>query len=63
VGDDLHVVPVHDSAPHRDSPDCWCGPDLDRGSTVEGGAFLWVHRSADGRELAEPRARIVTPGS
>jgi hypothetical protein len=57
MSEDLHVSPVNDSAPHESSPECWCRPEelsLDRpGFTLEGQAKLWVHHSADGRELAE----------
>jgi len=42
-----HVVPVNDSAPHRDI-DCWCEPTPSREEPR-----VLVHHSADGRELVE----------
>lgn len=44
----VHVMPVDDTAPHRDTVDCWCNPTPD-----EEEPLVIVHHSADGRELAE----------
>ena len=46
----LHVMPVDDSAEHRDSMDCWCHPTPDAEEPR-----VIVHHSADGRELSEAR--------
>ena len=44
-GDEIHVLPKDDLKPHKCSKDCSCGPWLDDG--------VWVHNSADLRELSE----------
>ena len=40
-----NVMPINDLAEHQEGGDCWCCPDLDDG--------IWVHHSADQRELFE----------
>ena len=47
-----HVTPLNDSAPHRESIECWCRPTP---ATDE--PRVLVHHSADGRELTEGDAR------
>ncbi len=47
----FHVIPTNDSAPHRDSLECWCHPTPDSEEPR-----VIVHRSADGRELIKERA-------
>ena len=47
--DGFHIVPVNDSAPHRDNAGCWCQPTRQFGD-------VWVHHSADGREIEETQA-------
>jgi hypothetical protein len=42
----VHVMPEHDSAPHRAATDCWCGPTPEPDEPR-----VWVHHSADGREI------------
>ena len=50
MNDPVHVMPINDSAPHTDWEYCWCRP----GIIIEGvNAWIYVHHSADGRELAE----------
>jgi hypothetical protein len=47
----VHIVPVADSAPHRDDgTPCWCRPRLER---VGDDGLVVIHHSADGRELVE----------
>lgn len=41
-----HIIPTHDSHPHRCSAECWCRPVID-------GDGLMSHHSADGREAYE----------
>jgi hypothetical protein len=45
----VHVIPINDSAPHRDDgTPCWCQPREETG--------VVIHHSADGRELIEARS-------
>lgn len=46
----VHVKPVNDLSPHRDSADCPCRPRVEQ---VEGGGIVVVHNSFDGREITE----------
>jgi len=41
----LHVMPVHDTAPHTPSRECPCGPTPDREEPS-----VWVHHADDMRE-------------
>ena len=43
-----HNVPIGDSRDHAPSAQCWCKPE-----EVEDCDRLFVHKSADGRELVE----------
>ena len=45
-----HVIPTDDLRLHDGSPDCWCFP-------CDDGGDLWVHNSADKRELYERKER------
>ena len=47
-----HVLPLLDMRTHCTEPTCWCRPEDDEG--------VWVHNSADGRELFERRERKLS---
>ena len=42
---DYNVVPINDLREHIQNNQCWCNPDYDGG--------VYVHHSADNRELTE----------
>ena len=42
---DYNVVPINDLREHIQNNQCWCNPDYDDG--------VYVHHSADNRELTE----------
>lgn len=48
----VHVRPVGDVIEHE-WEDCWCGPDQKLELTDHGDEWIFVHHSADGRELTE----------
>jgi hypothetical protein len=49
---DVHVVPTFDLQEHEVTGWCWCKPACVEPATRRQHA-LWVHNSADGRELVE----------
>ena len=46
-----HAIPLDDLREHKETPDCWCGPDDEDG--------VWVHHSLDRRELFERGEMLV----
>lgn len=42
----IHVTPVDDLKPHKESVDCKCEPTI----KVESGTFIIIHNAYDGRE-------------
>jgi hypothetical protein len=52
VSELVHVLPINDARPHRESVDCECRP------RVEG--RVCIHNSWDGREIAERAIDAVT---
>lgn len=48
----VHVIPADDLVPHDAFPTCWCQPSQDPTEDR-----MWVHHSADGRELEEEHAQ------
>ena len=47
-GESVHVIPINDIQNHILSQECWCQPYED--PDCDG---VWIHTSADGRELYE----------
>lgn len=55
VGEWGHVIPLNDLQDHILSPRCWCSPHED--DDCEG---VWIHNSADARELYDSGALKVS---
>jgi len=47
--ENIHVTPLNDLREHFDDMHCWCLPSV----LVENGTKIFVHNSADGREILE----------
>ena len=54
----IHVLPINDVKPHKESSTCECEPRVE---IVEGG-MLVVHNSWDGREWVEKANTILNKG-
>lgn len=51
----LHVYPLNDEREHDiETSMCWCNPTME----IVNGEMLFIHNSADGRELIEQAEEI-----
>ena len=48
MGEDIHVIPMHDLREHRVEESCWCRPQRDPEDPE-----VLVHNSLDRREMYE----------
>lgn len=59
MGETVHVFPLNDLVEHNtDSPDCICGPEVERVEGEDGDGWLITYHSLDGREQEEARGEV-----